>query len=71
MVAAAAELGGDGVDVHLLALGAEADAGQAGFGLLEGAGDDDGFDVADVVDEAFAVAGRGAGAVVVGFFNQK
>src|SRR5581483_298170 len=49
---AAAELAGDQIDVHLFALGPEADAGEIRAGFLENAGDHDGLDIADVIDEA-------------------
>src|SRR5262249_13633949 len=68
-VAATAELGGDVVDIDLVALGAEADAGQRGFELLEDAGDDDGRDGADMIYQAFGFAALSAGTGEVGFLE--
>ncbi len=62
-VAAAAEVGADAADVELRGFGAEAEADfafRAGE-FFEGSGDDDAFDGAEVVDEAFGVFGEGTG----------
>ena len=61
-MAAAAELRGNFVHVHLVALGAEADAGQFGFDLLKDARDDDRLNGADVVNESLGVRAFRAGA---------
>jgi len=50
-VAAAAELRGDFVHVHLVALGAEADARQLGLQFFKNTGHDDRFNGADVVNQ--------------------
>ena len=68
-MAAAAELRGDFVHVHLVAFGAEADADQIGFDFLENAGDDDRLDVADVVNESFGVLAFRAGAGKIGLLQ--
>ena len=62
-VAAAAEVGADAADVELRGFGAEAEADFAFWAgeFLEGGGDDDAFDGAEVVDEAFGVFGECAG----------
>ncbi|MFM1944168.1 MAG: hypothetical protein RI897_3150 [Verrucomicrobiota bacterium] len=62
----AAELTGDLVDIEAGIFGAEADAGEVASGFFEEAGDDDGLDTAEVIDEAFAIVGGGAGAGIVG-----
>src|ERR1051325_895333 len=61
-MAAAAENFRHGVDVHLLALGTEADAGERGINLLEQDRDDHRIDCADVVDQSLAVVRQCAGA---------
>src|SRR5882724_8506986 len=61
----AAKFSGDFVHVHLVALGTEADAREVWFHLFEEAGDDDGFDGANMVDQALGVVGARAGAVKV------
>src|ERR1035438_6400526 len=68
-VAAPAELRGDGIHIHLLALRAQADAGQLRVDFLEHAGDHHRGNGADVVDEALRVAALGAGAGEVGFLE--
>src|ERR1051325_1679373 len=69
VMAAAAEWGGDFIDVDLVSLGAEADAGEVGPQFLEDAGDDDRFDGADVVDEALRVVRPGARAGEIGLLQ--
>ena len=60
-MAAAAELRRDVADVHRVAFRAQADAGLPRLQFLEDAGDDDRFDGADVVNQAFGFVGDGAG----------
>jgi hypothetical protein len=69
-MAAAAELRGDFVHVHLVAFGAQADARQFGFDFLKDAGDDDRLDGADVVNESFRVVAFRAGAGEIGRLSQ-
>ena len=61
-MAAAAELAADFAHVHLVALGAQADARELRLHLLEDAGDDDRLDGADVVNQALGVVAVRAGA---------
>ena len=68
-MAAPSELGGDFVDVHLVALGAETEARQFGLQLLKDAGDDYRGDGADVVNQSFRVVAVGTGAREVGFLE--
>jgi len=68
-VAAAAELRGDFVHVHLFAFGAEADASQFGLQFLEDASNHDRRDGADMVDESFRIAAVSASAGEVGFLQ--
>src|ERR1017187_234862 len=68
-VAAPAELRGNGIHIHLLALRAQADAGQLRVYFLEHARDHHRGDGADVVDQALRVAALGAGAGEVGFLE--
>ncbi len=65
-VSTAAELAGDLVDVEAGVLGTEADAGEVTSGFFEEAGDDDGLDTTEVIDEAFAIVGGCACAGVIG-----
>src|SRR5439155_19066338 len=68
-MASAAKLRRDVVHIHLLALGAKADAGQVGFDLFEHARYHHGLDGADVIDEAFGIIRAGAGAGEISFFQ--
>ena len=68
-MAAAAELRGDFVHIHLVAFRAEADADQIGFDFLENAGDDDRLNVADVVNQSLGVLAFHAGAGEIGLFQ--
>ena len=68
-MAAAAELRGDFVHVHLVAFGAQADARQFRFHFLKDAGDHDRFDGADVVNQTFGVVALGAGAGEIGLLQ--
>src|SRR5262245_6475784 len=65
-MAPAAEPPGHRADVHMVALGSETHASQFRFNLFKGAGHDDRFNRADVIDEALDVRGIGAGAGEVG-----
>ena len=60
-VPAAAELGGDVVDVHGVGFGAQADAGQFRFHFLKNAGDDHRLNGAKMVNQALGVVAVGAG----------
>ena len=55
LMAAAAKLRGDVVDVHLVVLGAKADARDFRFDFLEDAGDHDRRDGADVINQSLGV----------------
>ena len=68
-MAAAAELRGDFVHVHLVVFGAQADARQFRFDFLKDAGDDDRLDGADMVNQSFGVVAFGAGAGEVGLLQ--
>ena len=68
-MAATAKLRGDFVHVHLVAFGTEADAGQFGFKFFKHAGDDDGFNGADVVNQTLRVVALRAGAGEISLFQ--
>ena len=68
-MAAAAELPADFADVHLRIFGAQADAREFGFDLFKHAGDYDGFDGAQMVDQTFRVIAFRTGAGEI-FFLQ-
>ena len=68
-MAAAIELGGDVIDIHFIALGAETDPGQFRFNFLEHAGDHDRGNGADVVDETFRVSAVRAGKRKIGLLQ--
>ena len=59
-MAAAAKLGGNCVDVHLLALGPETDARKLGLDFFEYAGAHHRRNGADMIDKAFRVARLGS-----------
>src|SRR5437899_3305998 len=69
LVTAAAELGGDFVDVHPLVFGAQTDARKGGFQFFKYASHHHGLDSADVIDEAFRIAAVGARAREIGFLQ--
>src|SRR5882762_5692961 len=61
-MAAASELGRDFVHVYMLALGAETDASHLRLNFLEDAGDHDGRDSANMIDQPFGVTALSPGA---------
>src|SRR5437016_5791187 len=68
-MAATAEQGGDIVYIHFFAFGTKADAGQLRFDFFKHTSHHDGFDGADVIDQALGVVRAGAGASEVGFLQ--
>jgi len=70
-VAAAAELGGDVVDVHVVRFGTQADAGQSRFDFFKDAGDHDRFKGAQVINQPLGVVAVGAGARKIAVLEPK
>ncbi len=68
-MATAAELRGDLVHINVLALGAEADAGQVRFHFLENAGYHHRRNRTNMVDEPFGITAVSAGALEVSFLE--
>src|SRR5260221_5484207 len=70
-VSPAAESSGDFVDVHLVAFGTQADAGQLRFDFLEHARHHHRRNCSDVIDQALRLAALGARTSEVPLFHPK